>query len=45
MRSIAVLIVNAPGSSDAFTSSHSNGMDTVAPGSGRTLNGATIVCP
>jgi hypothetical protein len=45
MRSTAVLIVNALGSRDAFTSSHCSGIETVAPGSGRTLNGATMVWP
>ncbi len=39
---MAVLIVNVRGSSEKFTSSHTSGIDTVAPGSGRTLNGATI---
>src|SRR5439155_953766 len=45
MRSIAFLIVNDFGSSSEFTSSQSNGIETVAPGSGRALKGATIVCP
>src|SRR5687767_11501287 len=45
IRSIAVLIVNARGSSASFTSSHVRGIDTDAPGSGRTLNGATMSWP
>src|SRR5690349_15900123 len=45
IRSIAVLIVNFLGSSVSFTSSHTSGIETVAPGRGRTLKGATMVCP
>src|SRR5437870_2655173 len=45
MRAAAVLMVNFPGSRRALTSFHSSGMETVAPGSGRTLNGATISWP
>ena len=37
MRSNAFLIVNCFGSSELFTSSHRSGIDTVAPGNGRTL--------
>ena len=45
IRSSALRIVNVFGSSVSFTSSYSSGIDTVAPGSGRTLNGATMVWP
>src|SRR6267154_729461 len=41
-RSSAFLIVNVLGSRESFTSSQSRGIDTVAPGNGRTLNGATM---
>ena len=38
-------MVNSRGSSFGVTSLHSSGVDTGAPGSGRTLKGATIVLP
>ncbi len=44
-RSGTVRIVNALGSRRAVTSSQRSGHETGAPGSGRTENGATIVCP
>ena len=40
-----VRIVNLAGSSPRFTSCHLSGVDTVAPGCGRTEYGAARVCP
>src|ERR1051325_2466575 len=45
IRSTAFRMVKSFGSRDSLPSCHVNGIDTVAPGSGRTLKGATISCP
>src|SRR5205823_2951185 len=45
IRAGAVLSVNFAGSSLPFTSLHLSGTETVAPGTGRALNGPAIVLP
>jgi hypothetical protein len=44
-RATIVFTVNRAGSSVGVTSRHSSGHEAGAPGSGRSENGATMVCP